>query len=279
MATPTFYLQTLSRDEAIAFVTSLQRVKNYLNQELEWITEQLKQKTTQLQGIETLLSEAVKLGLISSESQSSVDSIAAETDNSVISVPESAISETDDMNDASKNLVSGHSTITPDLNGSVAPPQATITNNSNQTPTTITPSKSASTSAKQKQDTAQKVKHDSDRSKPKPGSKSSPISKISAAKTKNKNVATRPTAVLDLRHFLRSRFNDKTFTDVVSEILDSTNTPLHLNDLITRMYDDLPDRDYKRAKASLANVLSVGRGNGRWQSLGQGVYASNNFTA
>jgi hypothetical protein len=57
MTSPTSYLQTLPQTEANAFVTSLQKVKEHLSQELGWISTQLQQKTVQLQGIEAILSE------------------------------------------------------------------------------------------------------------------------------------------------------------------------------------------------------------------------------
>lgn len=64
MSPSTSYLQTVTKPEAIAFIASLQKVKDHLSQELEWMTEQVQQKTTQLQGIETLLVEATELGLV-----------------------------------------------------------------------------------------------------------------------------------------------------------------------------------------------------------------------
>ena len=67
MATPTSYLQSLAYDEAIAFVTSLQSVKAHLSHELQWMGTQVQQKTMQLQGIETLLSEALTLGLLTAD--------------------------------------------------------------------------------------------------------------------------------------------------------------------------------------------------------------------
>ena len=57
MTASTSYLQTLPSTEAIAFVTSLQKVKAHLSQELARINTQLQQKTVQLQGIEGILAE------------------------------------------------------------------------------------------------------------------------------------------------------------------------------------------------------------------------------
>ena len=64
MATSPSYLQTSPQDEAISLVKSLQKVREHLTQELQWMNEQLQQKTVQLQGIETLLSEVTDLGLV-----------------------------------------------------------------------------------------------------------------------------------------------------------------------------------------------------------------------
>lgn len=51
------YLQNLLPTEATAFITSLQKVKEHLSQELAWITTQLQQKTVQLQGIDSILAD------------------------------------------------------------------------------------------------------------------------------------------------------------------------------------------------------------------------------
>ncbi len=64
MATSPSYLQTLRNNEAIAVVASLQKVREHLTQELQWMNEQVQQKMIQLQGVETLLSEAIDLGLL-----------------------------------------------------------------------------------------------------------------------------------------------------------------------------------------------------------------------
>lgn len=80
MATSPSYLQALPKDEAIAFVTSLQKVRDHLHQELAWMKEQVQQKTIQLQGVEALLSQAKSLGLTALDSDETQDpaSIAPE---------------------------------------------------------------------------------------------------------------------------------------------------------------------------------------------------------
>lgn len=80
---------------------------------------------------------------------------------------------------------------------------------------------------------------------------------------------------VDLRELLTKEFQGKPFTDSVAEILENASKPLHLNELLAQMYEGSSDQDYERARISLANVLSVGKKEGKWQNLGQGMYASN----
>jgi hypothetical protein len=63
----TSYLQTLPKDEAIAFVASLQTVQDHLSQAL------------QLKGIETLLLEAEALGLVAAETHAILEVTSAVT--------------------------------------------------------------------------------------------------------------------------------------------------------------------------------------------------------
>jgi len=219
------YLQTLTQDDAIAFVTSLQKVKDHLSQELGWMNQQVRQKTIQLQGVETLLAEATKLEL------------ALNTDGAA---------EVEDTFPTSKEALST------DLIASVIEPAA------------------VSASVQPQQDNEPKQPNQSKTQKAKP----SAASKASAESKATMNTA-KSTKTIDLRLLLRPVFAGKTFTDAVSEILDPATQPLHLNDLIDQMYDALSDKDYKRAKVSLANVLSVGTGKGRWKNIDRGMYASN----
>jgi hypothetical protein len=41
------------------------------------------------------------------------------------------------------------------------------------------------------------------------------------------------------------------------------------------LYEGLSTEDYQRAKHSLANILSVGKSKGTWQSVGRGRYTGN----
>lgn len=250
MATsPTSYLQTLSKAEAIAFVTSLQKVKEHLSQELQWINEQAQQKTTQLQGIETLLAEAVSLGLLTSDAVSTVEATSTVGTTSIVTTP---LNTSDSLAIASTlngDAVSNHFTEpTPTVDLELPPAQKQKSGGRQKNPS------KAKTTTKQ------------------------PASKTRNTKSKKPNTAVKPTkkggqsSSIDLRQLLRTEFQGKTFTDAVSEILESTSEPLHLNDLLAEMYEDLSDQDFKRAKVSLANVLSVGTKKGNWKSLGKGLY-------
>ena len=85
MTSSTSYLQTLPQAEANTFVTSLQKVKEHLSQELEWINTQLRQKTVQLQGIEAILSELSSLGVESDTEAMTSDAEGMTSGNSSIS--------------------------------------------------------------------------------------------------------------------------------------------------------------------------------------------------
>ncbi|MBF2027967.1 MAG: hypothetical protein IGS48_14585 [Oscillatoriales cyanobacterium C42_A2020_001] len=254
MATsPTSYLQTLSKEEAIAFVTSLQKVKEYLSQELQWINEQAHQKTTQLQGIETLLAEAVELGLLAPNAVSTIETTSTVEAAPMITAP---VNSADDLAIAST------------LNGDALSNHLVELMPTTDAESSRSPQKQGNG---RKQKTALKTKT----------STKQPASKSSGTRTKKTSTSAKSAAkanqssLVDLRQLLKPEFQGKTFTDTVSEILDSAPEPLHLNDLLAEMYEDLSDQNFRRAKVSLANVLSVGTKKGNWKSLGKGLYTGN----
>jgi len=266
VANSTSYLQTLDRKEAIVFVASLEKVKSHLTQELEWLNEQVQQKTVQLQGIETLLSEAVALGLPVS------DALATES----ASEAPSPISDDTDLDDSDANDLDSDEVESDHAynNGAASPhleADYSTVSASAATPTSSTASKSAKSTSKQSSPRKKgdaKVKQSSTR---KPG-------KTQAKKTASPTIGSKSrtsSGLVELRELLVPKFQGRTLTDVVSQVLESANKPVHLNDLLTEMYGDLSDRDLKRAKVSLANVLSVGKKENKWQNLGQGMYAAN----
>lgn len=248
----TSYLQTLTKDETLAFLTSLQKVKDHLNEELQWMKQQVQQKSIQLQGIETLLGEARAIGLSvaspaeASEDQSSttelqpIDTVALKA---LLNNSQNLLSDDDEDEDTED---------TDDADEAMSAPA----------PTAASPKKQT----KAKSPKATISKRGTSAKKPK-----------SSSKPKAKGNGS--TKGVDLRELLQPTFQDMTFGDAVSEILEQANQPLHLDDLIDKMYQELSDQDYHRAKGSLANVLSVGTSKGRWKNVSKGMYASNAVAA
>ncbi len=247
MATSTSYLQTLAKDEAIAFVASLQKVKDHLSQEVQWMNEQAQQKTTQLQGIETLLSEASALGLVTSEP----DSIPEVT-------PESVVELADAIELAAAESGSTASSDEPE------PVAAAIA---------ALPAKKTSTKQQGSQEKAKPGKT--------PGSKPSTATQTTTAKKPSKPAAppvgktNQRGKTSNLQRFLKNQWSDKALTEAVGEVLNSASAPLSTDEVMAELYDGLSKEDYNRAKNSLANILSVGRSKGTWKSTGRGRYAGN----
>jgi hypothetical protein len=248
---PTSYLQTLADDETIAFVTSLQSVKAYLSQELQWINEQVQQKTMQLQGIETLLSEALARELLPTDAGSVPIPLSA----AVPSVPMVA------------DIATGES----DLDILAAANGGTASSESSDGVTAAiaalpdkTPSKSRGEKVKSAQTKAPR------------SSKSGKTPKTSAAKTNRSpssvSKASRTGKSSELNQFLRGQFRGKVLIESVSEILDRASAPLNADEIMAELYEDLSTEDYQRAKHSLANILSIGKSKGTWQSAGRGRY-------
>jgi len=213
VATSTSYLQTLSQDDAIAFVASLQKVKDHLQSELNWMNQQVQQKTVQLEGIETMLSEAATL---------SIDRTTAQLNSDY--GDDSNHQEVETNSDATEALDPPFEI--KDSNGSIA-------------------SKPKATKAK--------------------GAKAPKSTAKTGSSSRRK----------ELRELLLPKFEGKSLTDVVAQVLTQSEAPLHLNQLLTQMYGSLAHQDFKRAKESLANILSVGKKEGKWQNMGGGVYQAN----
>lgn len=229
-------------------------------------------KTIQVQGIETLLSEATELGLAHLDSHSTIEPTSIVEDSS--STTESTSTTEATPPNVSEPVAASNDLENATANGAVS---SHFIDANDSTPVTTSPkSTPASTQLEQSNGRRQ-----SSKLKPKRDAKS-PASKASAAKankTSNSNRSAREESksadASDLRQFLQSAFEDKTLAESISEILDSATEPLGMNDLIAQMYDGLSDQNYKRARSSLANILSVGRSKGKWQSAGRGMYAGN----
>lgn len=248
------YLQTLAKDEAIAFVSSLQKVKEHLSHELHWVNEQAQQKTLQLQGIETLLTEAVGLGL-------APHTTSTKTPIANISEVSAAVTEA---------VLSSVSQATAAL-----PDQAPLAVENGNNPTV---NATAATSAL--------PKRGKQRQSDKP-SKSTRDAKASTARQPSTAKAEKPARSIasasdtsqasssGFQSFLQPDFKDKSMTDAVGEILESAAEPLNTDAIMTELYQGLSGDSYQRAKSSLSNILSVGKTKGKWKSPARGMYIGN----
>ncbi|MEX0271495.1 hypothetical protein AB3R30_20395 [Leptolyngbyaceae cyanobacterium UHCC 1019] len=251
VTSPTSYLQTLDKDEAIAFVASLQKVKEHLTHELQWITAQAEQKTTQLQGIEAILIEAVTLGLISKLpiDEVSADGAASNASPTSLSIEVPLSSSNGSATPTDSNLIDPENELI-----------AASTSKSDRRKGASPKSKSAAQSS-----TAQKPR--------------TLKAKSTSTAKKSTNKANQSAKSPDLKHFVRVEFQEQSFTDAVSQILETSGEPIGLSDVIAKLYGDLSNQDYQRAKISLTNVLSTGKNKGKWKSIGRGMYASNAVAA
>ncbi|MBM0741261.1 hypothetical protein JOY44_06450 [Phormidium sp. CLA17] len=245
---PTSYLQTLDKKEAIAFIASLQKVKEHLTHELQWINAQAEQKTTQLQGIEAILVEAVTLGLISTsptDSTSSDDSLT----NSSVEMPLSSSNGSAALFDINTTSADVEDAEDEDELPAITDSKSDRPKAANSKPKSVA------------QSTAQKSR----------GSKAKSTGATKKSTSKASLLAKSP----DLKHFVKAEFQEQSFTDAVSQILEESSKPIGLSDVIAKLYGDLSNQDYQRAKISLTNVLSTGKNKGKWKSIGRGMYASN----
>lgn len=256
------YLQTLPQADAVAFISSLQKVKDHLSGELEWTNQQVEQKTLQLQGVDALLSELVALGSTTSQVPSAM---TAGTEKSPSPTVETTILPTSDAVKLSNDLAShaaSNETASSEFNPPTESPIVTT-----PTPTQLEPKPKGS-------------KITSSKSHPKAQSVTAGKTRTSTAKKANlPNQSTlkedKSSKTKEFRELLLPKFEGRTLTDAVNQILESTTKPLHLNELLSQMYGSLSASDFKRAKVSLASVLSIGKKEGKWQSLGGGLYAAN----
>ena len=256
---PTSYLQTLDKNEAIAFVASLQKVKEHLKHELKWITAQAEQKTTQLEGIEAILIEAITLGLIAdSPADLSADSAASNVSLIIppVEMPLSSFHGSADINKTDPELETDTELETDAEN------EFGLTTDSQSDRRQVNNSKSKSAA---QASTASKSR----------GSKAKSTSSAKKSTGKANLSAKSP----DLKHFVRAEFQEQSFTDAVSQILEESSKPIGLSDVIAKLYGDLSNQDYQRAKISLTNVLSTGKNKGKWKSIGRGMYANNAVAA
>jgi hypothetical protein len=247
--TSTSYLQSLPDDEATVFLVALQKVKDHLSEELQLLNQQVQQKTMQFQGIEALLAEATAKELAKQEPSSTATRDAASLNLLGTIAPPPPADESQ----------------LPATNGAIAAAPADGVTTATQVQKTV------------KTPTAAKAKSSSKAATASKGSTTTKKKTPANPKAKAKKPSTAKGS--ELRKLLQPQFQDKTFGDAVSEILEQANQPLHIDELIDALYGELSDRDYERAKVSLANVLSVGSGKGRWRNVSKGMYAGNTVAA
>jgi hypothetical protein len=262
VATPTSYLQTLSSAEASAFVTSLQKVQAHLQQELAWMDHQIQQKTMQLQGIETLLAEALTLSHL-------------ETDAGMSATPDASDVKTAQTTKASAPAPAAAEAVAPtEAKPSGANGTGAIADASEQVSTQASASPPAPVAATS--ETAQ-----SEKTAPKPSAKAksqksssakATTKKKPAAKTQSRSKASKAQAQPKSRALLRPEFADETLTDAVTQVLTQAGEPTHIDQLVSELYENVSGEDLKRIKGALANVLSKGKRSGKWRNVGNGVY-------
>uniref|UniRef100_A0A7C3PKM1 Uncharacterized protein n=1 Tax=Oscillatoriales cyanobacterium SpSt-418 TaxID=2282169 RepID=A0A7C3PKM1_9CYAN len=238
------YLQTLPSDEAIALVASLQKVKDHLAEELEWMNQQVQQKTTQLRGLETLLAEASSLGLAKAGSRK-------------VAAPPTEVLK-DGTTENNQEIVASGS-----LNA--------LTSALERLPakTSQKPKESSKDVRSKPQTQAKATTRAENRPTKAKQTSSTPISRTRSPSNKPK----------ELRDLLFKKYQGKTFGDIADQLLTRANKPVHVDDLMLEMYGNLSPADYKRAKLALAKLLSAGKLEGKWQSFGQGTYAANGVAA
>lgn len=235
------YLQTLTEEEAIAFVTSLQKVKEHLSHELQWMNEQVQQKTVQRQGIDTLLSEAVELGLLPPHAAAIHPSV---TSGKPASVTVGQANESITLATTNGNNLAAETT---------APPKRGRQRQPNKP---ATPKRDAKSSTVGKPGV---TKTTTDKAK-KPGR---PAQSASGANNASPS---------GFQQFMQTDFQDKSMTDAVGEILATAKEPMNTDAIMAELYEGLSGDSYQRAKSSLSNILSVGKSKGKWKSPGRGTY-------
>lgn len=251
------YLQTLAKDEAIAFVSSLQKVKEHLSHELQWMNEQVQQKTMQLQGIDTLLAEAVGLGLVPLHAASTAtDDIKPSSVGAVLS---SVSQPTPSLSDPATLAAANGS----NLASATALEDAAVSS-SEALPSTSTAPPQRGKQRQQSKSPQSKL----EAKRPAAGKTNTPKAKPG----RPPHSSTEATSS-GFQKFLQAGFQDQSMTDAVGEILTATKEPMNTDAIMAKLYDGLSDESYQRAKSSLSNILSVGKSKGKWKSPGRGLYA------
>jgi hypothetical protein len=239
------YLQTLAKEEAITFVESLQKVKEHLSHELQWMNGQVQQKTIQLQGIDHLLSEAVGLGLLAPQTASTAAIEIEPTSGQITPSVPAALVETN----GNRSVESVQTPTAPPKRGKQRQASNTTSSKPSGKPPTAGKVSAAKTTTRA---TATQPK--------KPGRPPRSVSESGKG------------ADSGFQQFLQSSFQNKSMTDAVGQILADAKEPLNTDAIMDQLYTGLSGEPYQRAKSSLSNILSVGKTKGKWKSPGRGLY-------
>jgi len=218
------------------------------------MNQQVQQKTMQLQGIETLLAEASTLANLETDA----GMVAAPTSSDTQTTPEPTTepaaavaltqAEPSGADDASAIAEASEA----------VPAQAAVPLDAAQSKQTAS---EPSTKAKSQQSSSAKAATNKAATKKKSSVKSQSRPKASKAQAQPKS-----------RALLRSEFADVSLTEAVTQVLTQAADPLHLDQLVSEMYEDISGEDLRRVKGALANVLSKGKKSGKWQNVGNGMY-------
>ena len=223
------------------------------------MNQQVQQKMTQLQGIETLLTEASRLG--HPETDADMPTAPATSDASTTPEP----------------------TTTPAAAATVAPTQAEPAEKNNVEAAVATsegvPAPESTSSSAEVAAPPATAQGEEIASKPSAKAQSPKSSSVKAAtkkqpstKTRSRSKTRKTKAQPKSRALLRPAFADTSLTDAVTQVLTQAAEPLHLDQLVSELYEDVSGEDVKQIKKALANVLSEGKKKGKWRNVGNGVY-------
>jgi len=237
---PTSYLKTLPQADAVTFVDSLQKVKAHLQDELEGMNAQLHQKTQQLESIEAILAEAVSIGVVANDA--------------IVPPPMETTTESQDA--------SAYSALDAPRVTSHAP-----TNMIGEADSAIGASTQPRGGRRPEADLKPQRRGNQ---KPATAKAKPPKSSIHEDSQQRESGEGR-----ELGQFLQAEFRDKLLIASIAQVLSNSQEPLETDDIMAELYAGLSSKDYNRAKRSVANLLSLGKRKGKWQSVGRGRYTGN----
>ena len=223
------------------------------------MNQQVQQKTVQLQGIETLLSEASMLEHLETDADRVVAPAASDVQTTPEPTTEPAAAETVVPTQAEP---AG----TNDVEADVAASEGVPAQESASSPAEVAAPPATAQGEKTASKPSAKAKS------PKSSSAKATAKKQSNAKTQSRSKARKTKAQPKSRTLLRPKFADTSLTDAVTQVLTQAAEPLHLDQLVSELYEDVSEEDVKRLKKALANVLSEGKKTGKWRNVGNGVY-------